>query len=357
MKPILSQLYRLDPEWVHDATLRIAAEAGRWTVVLKLLESLYRFEDRRLTVTMGNLRFPNPIGLAAGFDKNGVAVPVLQTLGFGFIETGTVTPAAQSGNPVPRLFRLKDHQAIINRMGFNNQGAAALSAALKNLRRQVPIGVNLGKNHLTPLTQANEDYLLGMRQCWSVADYLVINISSPNTEGLRDLQRADTFESLVRNVRSVQEELTERSGQKRQVWFKIAPDLDQDELTAIAEIALAYSVDALVLTNTTNTRTGLPPTLTFPSGGLSGQPLFDLSNRVLAEMHRLTAGRIPLIGVGGVATAEQAAEKIRLGARLVQLYTAMVFEGPGIVRKIKKGLVQKLCQTTLRRQQTTNHNG
>jgi len=339
MNPVMPLLHRLDPEWVHDLTLGCSAVCGRFHRLLQWLERYYAFDDERLAVRMGDLHFPNPIGLAAGFDKNGVAVPVLQALGFGFIETGTVTPRPQAGNPKPRLYRLTRDQALINRMGFNNRGVQTLVDTLAKVKRRVPIGINLGKNKDTPIAQAYEDYELGLRRSWSVADYLVINISSPNTEGLRDLQRAAFLGPLFDRLLTLQEELRKQTGLSRQLWFKIAPDLEQDDLAAIAEIAISYRVDALVLTNTTLSRAGIDPVFSEQAGGLSGKPLFERSNRVLGEMHRLTKDCIPLVGVGGVFTAAQAMEKMRLGAKLVQIYTSLIFEGPGIVRRLKRELV------------------
>lgn len=343
-----SILHQFDPEWVHEQTLALCSKIQTIPGFQSLLTRGFFFEDPRLRVSIGNLNFPNPIGLAAGFDKNGIAVPLLQTLGYGHIETGTVTPQAQPGNKKPRLYRLHSDEALINRMGFNNLGIDFLSGRLENIERRIPIGVNLGKNKQTPLDRAYNDYILGMKRAWTVADYFTINISSPNTPNLRSLQQENYLYSFLEKIIKARDELAQRSGKLRQIWLKIAPDLNDHEMEVVSQVSLKLSIDALILTNTTLSRKGVRDLHQTQSGGLSGRPLFTLSNSVLNKMYRLTEGLIPLVGVGGIFTAEEAFRKISLGASLVQIYTGLVFAGPAIVKTIKKGLIRILNQKNLK---------
>lgn len=338
MSFIKTVLHRLDPERIHELALFCASAAGSSKRFVNGLHSFYRYDDERLQVSIGNLTFPNPIGLAAGFDKNGVIVPVLQALGFGFIEIGTVTPFAQPGNPKPRLFRLRRDSAIINRMGFNNEGLDSLCRTFSRFTDTVPVGINLGKNKTTPVDQAVEDYRKGIRQCWNLADYFTINISSPNTEGLRDLQQKDHLSPLVEELIKTREILTGETGAYKQLWLKIAPDLTDTELETICDIVMKMGIDAMVLTNTTISRPPLQGRDRGEQGGLSGKPLFQLSNSLLRKVYALTDGKIPLVGVGGVFGFDDVLEKIGLGASLVQLYTGLVYEGPGLIRQIKQKL-------------------
>jgi dihydroorotate dehydrogenase len=281
--------------------------------------------------------FANPVGLAAGYDKDARVPDEMLRIGFGFVEIGTVTPHPQPGNPKPRLFRLEQDQAIINRMGFNSGGLDAVCDRLSRRVRSGIVGVNLGKNRDSE--EAVEDYAEGIRRAARFADYLVVNVSSPNTPGLRELQRRAVLASLLERL------LEERqaTGCRVPLLVKIAPDLTSEECEDIARVALDTGVDGLIVANTTVDRpSSLVSRHAKEAGGLSGRPLFAASNAILAEMHRLTRGRLPLIGVGGIASGEDAYAKIRAGASLVQLYTALVFAGPALVNQIKSGLVDLL---------------
>ena len=281
--------------------------------------------------------FANPVGLAAGYDKDAQAPDRLLALGFGFVEIGTVTPRPQSGNPKPRLFRLDEDRAVINRMGFNSGGLEAVSRRLARRLRGGIVGVNLGKNRDS--ADAAADYETGVRRAAALADYLVVNVSSPNTPGLRDLQARAALDSLL--LRLI--EARDRAAPQVPLLLKIAPDLSAEECGDIAEVAMARGIDGLIIANTTVERpTGLRSRHAGEAGGLSGRPLYAASTALLSEMYRLTQGRLTLIGVGGVSDAGDAFAKICAGASLVQLYTALIFEGPGLVGQVKRGLAELL---------------
>jgi dihydroorotate dehydrogenase len=323
-------LRTLPPETAHRLTVAaLAAGFGDHTS-----ES----DPPSLRQRLWGLDFPNPVGIAAGFDKDARAPAALLRLGFGFVETGTVTPRPQPGNPKPRVFRLDEDGAVINRMGFNSGGLDALVGRLAGRDRTAGIvGVNIGRNRDS--ADAAADYIDGVRRAAPVADYLVVNVSSPNTPGLRDLQARAVLESLLRQLLGARAE----TGVSVPLLVKIAPDLAPEERADIAAVALATGIDGIVIANTTIARPpGLHSRYAQEAGGLSGSPLFAASTALLAEMHRLTEGRIPLVGVGGVASAADAYAKIRAGASLVQLYTALVFAGPGLVGDIKRGLAELL---------------
>jgi dihydroorotate dehydrogenase len=290
-----------------------------------------------LKQTLWGRDFPNPVGIAAGFDKDALVPDALLRLGCGFAETGTVTPRPQPGNPKPRIFRLYKDAAVINRMGFNGGGLEPTLARLQARARAGVVGVNLGKNRDS--TDAAADYLEGVRRVGSLADYFVINVSSPNTPGLRDLQRRDILDDLLRRLARARDEAAPGTP----LLVKIAPDLSEDERADIAAVAGPSGVDGIVVANTTVAR---PPNLRSPvaseQGGLSGKPLFAPSTALLGDIYRLTKGKLPLIGVGGIASAEDAYAKIRAGASLVQLYTALVFHGPALIGRIKRGLADLL---------------
>jgi dihydroorotate dehydrogenase len=281
--------------------------------------------------------FPNPVGLAAGYDKDAQAPDALLALGFGFVEIGTVTPRPQRGNPKPRLFRLDEERAVINRMGFNSGGLDAVADRMVRRRRNGIVGVNLGKNRDS--ADATADYQEGVRRAAAFADYLVVNVSSPNTPGLRDLQARAALDALLRRLI----EARERAAARVPLLLKIAPDLCAEECCDIAEVALARGIDGLVVANTTVERpAGLRGRYAGEAGGLSGRPLFAASTALLSDMYRLTEGRLTLVGVGGVAGAPDAFAKICAGASLVELYTALAFEGPALVSRIKRGLAELL---------------
>lgn len=279
------------------------------------------------------LRFPNRVGLAAGFDKDGVCIDGLGSLGFGFVEVGTVTPRAQSGNPRPRLFRLPEHQAIINRMGFNNQGVDHLVAQLGKRRYSGILGINIGKNLATGLDAAAQDYLFCLERVYPYADYIAVNISSPNTPGLRELQFGTYLEDLLGQLTNRREQLAAISGRRVPLAVKIAPDMSADELRQVGEILVARGIDAVIATNTTVARDGLTDVRhATEAGGLSGAPLRERSTAVVRQLASAFGTRLPIIAVGGIGSGADAAAKLEAGAALVQIYTGFVYNGPGLVR-------------------------
>lgn len=327
----LTALHRLDPERAHGLSLA-ALRAG--VVPLPGLVT-----SDRLATGLAGLALPNPVGLAAGYDKNAVALPALMRAGFGFLEVGAATPRPQPGNPQPRLFRLAEDRAAINRFGFNNDGAAEICARLAmRPRGPVPVGLNLGANKDSADRAA--DFAAVLAACGPHVDFATVNVSSPNTERLRDLQGRQALAALLAGVMEVRDSLAAPVP----VFLKIAPDLGAEDLAEIAEVALASGISGIIATNTTLSREGLKSPHAAETGGLSGAPLFERSTRVLAQLSQLTEGRLPLIGVGGVACAEQAYAKIRAGASAVQLYTAMVYEGIGLAARIARGLDDLLAR-------------
>ncbi len=320
----LRALHRLDPELAHTLALK-ALKAGLATLPGPVTSP-------RLVCTLAGLSLPNPVGLAAGFDKNAEAVAPLMRAGFGFIELGAATPRPQPGNPRPRLFRLPEDRAVINRFGFNNDGAEAIARRLARRPSGIPVGLNLGANKDSPDRAA--DYARVLETCGPFIDFATVNVSSPNTERLRELQGRAALSALLAGVMAARAALP----RPVPVFLKIAPDLDERELEEIAEVASEGGIDAIIATNTTLSREGLRSAGAQQPGGLSGAPLFERSTRVLARLSKLTAGRIPLIGVGGVSSAEEALAKIRAGASAVQLYTAMVFEGLSLAARIARDL-------------------
>ena len=329
-------LFRLSPETAATVSLR-ALQYG----LGGLLAGRYAQQPDALILKqrLWGLDFANPVGLAAGCDKDARAPDALLRMGFGFVEIGTVTPRPQPGNPKPRLFRLDEDRAAINRMGFNSGGLDGVVARLARRRRVGIIGVNLGKNRDS--ADATEDYKEGILRTARFADYLVVNISSPNTPGLRDLQARASLEALLPRL------LDTRNSTKyaTPLLLKIAPDLTAAECSDIAEVALKTSIDGMIISNTTIDRPpGLRSRYAAETGGLSGQPLFSASTALVADMYRLTQGKLPLIGVGGVGSADEAYAKIRAGANLVQLYTALAFDGPALIDRIKTGLAELLVR-------------
>ncbi|MBX7248977.1 MAG: quinone-dependent dihydroorotate dehydrogenase [Caulobacteraceae bacterium] len=322
-----------DPETAHGVSLA-AMSLG--------LGPRHSQRDPTLSVTIAGLTFPNCVGLAAGYDKNAEVPDAMLAAGFGFVECGSVTPRPQDGNPRPRLFRLTEDRAVINRMGFNNQGLDAFEERLKR-RRGMPgvVGANIGANKDS--ADRTADYVEGLRRLWPWASYFTANISSPNTPGLRALQTRAALDDLLGRLREARAGLTAAHG-PRPVFLKVAPDLDEGEIAQIAEACLAGGIDALVVSNTTVDRPGgLRSRQAAETGGLSGKPLFQPSTQVLADFYAATQGRLPLIGVGGVGSAQEAWAKIRAGASAVQLYSALVFEGPGLVGRIRDGLRARLA--------------
>lgn len=327
-----SLLFRLDAETAHDLTLFIARVAGAMPLSRLALAKL--FAAPACPVEAFGLTFRNPVGLAAGYDKDALAVHGLATLGFGHIEVGTVTPLLQSGNPRPRLFRLVEEEAVINRMGFPSQGAERVAARLRRLpardRRSFVLGVNLGKNKETPLERAADDYLTLLRIFAPLADYLVINVSSPNTLGLRQLQARQMLEELLRQIQAARRSLPISPP----VLVKLAPDLSDVELDDALAALIAFGMDGVVLTNTTLAREGLKSPYQREGGGLSGRPLQARSEAILKQAAQRLNGRLPIISVGGIMTPQDALRRLELGATLVQVYTGLVYAGPMLVRQI-----------------------
>ncbi|HEY6894014.1 MAG TPA: quinone-dependent dihydroorotate dehydrogenase, partial [Rhodanobacteraceae bacterium] len=317
-------LFCLDAERAHDLGL-VSIETAYRTGFHALLAP----RPPPLPVDVFGLRFENPVGLAAGLDKNGAHIDALAALGFGFIEVGTTTPRPQSGNPKPRMFRLPEREAVINRLGFNNEGVDALVRNAERAKFAGPLGINIGKNKDTPNERAVDDYLFCLERVYARASYVTINISSPNTQGLRDLQSEETLRRFIGTLRDAQEKLASQRGARKPMLLKIAPDLAEAELDGIAEVLLASGIDGLICTNTTIDRAPVAGLRHGDeSGGLSGKPLFEKSTDVLRGMARRLGGRIPLVGVGGIVTGADAAAKIAAGASLVQFYTGMVYRGP-----------------------------
>jgi dihydroorotate dehydrogenase len=318
-------LFRLDPETAHRLTLKSLAVGG------PLLSRTLPKAAVCPKEVMGML-FPNPVGLAAGMDKNGEAIGGLAALGLGFIEVGTVTPRPQPGNSRPRLFRLPEAQAIINRMGFNNAGVDALVENVRRSSYRGILGINIGKNFDTPVERAAEDYVLCLRKVYPHASYVAVNISSPNTANLRDLQGPEALGDLIGRLKAEREKLADAHGRRIPLAVKVAPDLDAEQIRAMAEVLRAQRVDAVIATNTTVSRegvTGLPHGQ--EAGGLSGRPLREKSTAILRAFRDALAGEIPLIGVGGISSGEDAQEKLRAGASLVQLYTGLIYRGPALI--------------------------
>lgn len=351
---ILPLLFRFDAETIHHTVTSLLKFALALPGLSALCRKLFVVDDQRLHRTVFGLTFPNPVGMAAGFDKNAEFVSELSDLGFGFVEIGTVTPRPQPGNPKPRLFRLKADGGLINRMGFNNKGAGPASGRLRSFSqnrggRNVIVGGNIGKNKDTPNENALSDYLICFRELFDAVDYFVVNVSSPNTPGLRDLQER---EPLTRLLTALQTENTQRPTPKP-ILLKIAPDLTNGQLDDIIAIVADTKIAGVIATNTTISREGLRTNATtvtqIGAGGVSGQPLRDRSTEVIRYLHQQSNGAFPIIGVGGISSATDALEKLRAGASLIQVYTSFIYEGPGLAKQINRALlnepVEKRTQT------------
>ena len=318
-------LFRLDAEQAHNLTLQALHKAQRY----KLMPTAPAIS---LPTRLMGLNLPNPLGLAAGLDKNGEHIDALFALGFGFIEIGTVTPKPQDGNPKPRLFRLPEHQAIINRMGFNNHGIDAMIRNIENSRRQGILGINIGKNATTPIENAADDYLICLEKAYAYADYITVNISSPNTQNLRSLQGGDELSALLEALKNKQSHLRAQHGKYVPLAVKIAPDLDEAQIADIAHVVQQVEMDALIATNTTIDKSSLGKhPLSGEAGGLSGMPVREASNRVLQSLAAELHGKIPLIGVGGILQGADAVHKIELGADAVQVYSGLIYRGPELI--------------------------
>jgi dihydroorotate dehydrogenase len=338
-------LGRLDPEDAHALALRLLALAQGTPGVLPLLERLCAVRHPRLAVEVWGLRFPNPVGLAAGLDKDARAPAAFAALGLGAVEVGTLTPRAQPGNPRPRVFRLPADGALINRLGFPNRGAPRARAALLPLRGALPggavLGVNLGKNAATPLEEAPRDYVAVMDALHDAAGYAVVNVSSPNTPGLRALQGRGALEGLLGAVVARRDSLARTTGRRVPVLVKVDPDLDWTQLGAVLEAITAAQADGIVATNTTLARAGVSGPRRAEGGGLSGAPLRGRATEVVRWVARETGGRLPIVGVGGISRPEHALEKLDAGAALVQVYTGLVYRGPALPGRICQALLNR----------------
>jgi dihydroorotate dehydrogenase len=341
-------LFSQDSEKIHNRTLRVLAAASRSKMACDALAAM--FQPPEMPVQLFGLRFPNPVGLAAGMDKAAAAVPVWAALGFGFSELGGVTWKAQPGNPAPRMFRATAHGALVNRMGFNNPGAEAVAAKLAQWRARNrwpahPVGMNLGKSKDTPLEDAAEDYARSLCAVWPHADFFVVNVSSPNTPNLRDLQDREALDEILMALQETNQTMAQTcrpAHSAKPILVKVAPDLSVEALDEILELAKPREIAGIVATNTTilrpTTENERMKKIYEEAGGLSGRPLRKRSNEVISHIYRQTRGELPIIGVGGIFTAADAWEKITAGASLVQVYTGMVYEGPGVAKEIVDGL-------------------
>ncbi len=332
-------LFRLDAETAHHVSL----DALRKLESLRVLRLISGSPPVAESVECMGLTFPNKIGLAAGLDKEGNCIDALGRLGFGHVEIGTITPRPQPGNPQPRLFRIIDKEAIINRMGFNNPGVetGARNVAKSSTFRKNGgvVGFNIGKNKVTPNESATDDYLTCLRGAWDVADYITVNLSSPNTPGLRDLQAADETARLLEALKSEQEKLTSKSGKRVPITLKVAPDLEPQHIEDLSKVFLDGGLDGLIATNTTISRTEVEGCdFATQAGGLSGAPVTTKSTDVIAAFHSHLGSKIPIIGVGGIMTAEDAQAKLKAGATLIQLYTGFIYHGPPLIREILKSV-------------------
>jgi len=330
-----SALFALDPETSHDLSLDMLGAAER----LRLL-SLFSPKVSSDSVELMGLTFDNPVGLAAGLDKNGDYYHALGRFGFGFVEIGTITPKPQSGNDKPRMFRLAEHEAVINRMGFNNKGVDYLVERVKRRTYQGVLGINIGKNKATPEEEALSDYQIAMTAVYPYADYITVNISSPNTPGLRKLQFGDSLKNLLSGIKETQQRLSKKHGSYKPVVVKIAPDMSEGEIKSVCQTFLAHEIDGVIATNTTLDRESVADSpFASEMGGLSGAPLTQASTEVIKQL-RSHLGTLPIIGVGGVMQGSDAAAKIKAGADLVQLYTGFIYRGPSLIKDARIAIME-----------------
>ncbi|KAA2258630.1 quinone-dependent dihydroorotate dehydrogenase [Solihabitans fulvus] len=343
---IRKPLYRLhgsDAERVHETTVNLLARLSAARPLMSLTQRAVSVRTPSLARTVFGVRFPNPVGLAAGMDKNGRAIPAWAAMGFGFVEVGTVTRHPQPGNPRPRLFQLSDSEALINRMGFNNAGAQALAARLDRLGPlPVPLGISIGKSKVTPVEEAVEDYRASLRALYRHGDYFAVNISSPNTPGLRTLQDRTALGELLGELQATSTELAStRGGRRTPLLVKIAPDLTDSAIAELLEVCAEHQVSGLIATNTTLGRDGLAASdtaLATEAGGLSGRPLAARAREVVAFVSAETGGALPIIGVGGIFGPDDATRLLDAGASLVQTYSGFIYQGPGLIRRINRAL-------------------
>ncbi|MDR9404326.1 MAG: quinone-dependent dihydroorotate dehydrogenase [Halothece sp. Uz-M2-17] len=354
IRPLLFSGLKADPEWLHDQSMNLLQwlEKNQDQVsaqfILQQLASQCCYSEKRLSQTLWGISFPNPLGLAAGFDKNGVAASIWDRFGFGYAELGTITEHPQPGNPPPRLFRLLEDEAALNRMGFNNRGSEVLAECLQKQaqrQRNIPWGINLGKSKVTPLEDAAKDYLTSFLRLQDWGDYFVVNVSSPNTPGLRSLQDSQQLSLIL-------EALQSHNRDQKPILVKIAPDLSWEAIQEVLTIATQYQLAGMIATNTTIAREGLKTKVlsktgkpaTEEAGGISGKPLRDRATEVIRFIYQETEGKLPIIGVGGIFTADDAWEKITAGASLLQVYTGWIYEGLMMPKQVLSGLSQKLDQ-------------
>ncbi|HZW26015.1 MAG TPA: quinone-dependent dihydroorotate dehydrogenase [Gallionella sp.] len=327
-------MFALDAETAHHLTLNGLSAANK--LGLMSLAASRPAADPR---TVMGLTFPNPVGLAAGLDKNGEVIDALAALGFGFVEIGTITPLPQPGNPKPRLFRIPEAQGIVNRMGFNNEGVDALIANVKRAKFKDILGINIGKNAVTPIEKAADDYLICLRKVYEHASYITVNISSPNTRNLRQLQGGDELDALLAQLKAEQEKLAQQHGRYVPLAVKIAPDLDTDQIREIAALLMRHRIDGVIATNTTLSREGVEG---LPhgneTGGLSGAPVRDKSTAVIRQLAAELQGALPIIGVGGILNGANAVEKMQAGASLVQVYSGLIYRGPALVAECAEAI-------------------
>ncbi len=334
-------LFKLDPEFAHRITFSALENARK----CGLFESV---SIPCQTRTIMGLDFPNPVGLAAGLDKNGEHLDSLAALGFGFLEIGTVTPRPQPGNPAPRIFRVPQANAMINRLGFNNHGVDRLIENIQCSDYQGILGINIGKNFDTPLEKAADDYLIGLRKVYRYASYVTVNISSPNTQNLRQLQTADALNQLLGQLKSEQSKLAQAHGKYVPLVVKIAPDLETAQIESIAALLMQHQMDGVIATNTTISRLGIEHLpIARESGGLSGAPLTQRATAIIHQLHHLLQGAIPIIGVGGIMSENDAQDKLKAGASLIQLYTGLIYHGPDLVKKIAQVICSDQSQHSL----------
>ncbi len=323
-------LFSLDPELAHNVTLKLLKVAEKTG-----FSELSKAKSENKPVTVMGLNFKNPVGLAAGLDKNGDYIDALAALGFGFLEIGTVTPRPQPGNPKPRLFRLPEHEAIINRMGFNNLGVDHLIEQVKKANYKGILGINIGKNFDTPIKNATDDYLIGLRKSYALASYITLNISSPNTKNLRQLQQGDEIKNLLSSLKEEQLVLEKTHGKYVPLVVKIAPDLNDSEILHIAKLLLEFNIDGVIATNTTISREDIKGHIHAEEiGGLSGAPVKDSSTYVVAGLAAELNGKLPIIAAGGILSGQDAKDKITAGASLVQIYSGLIYRGPELIEDI-----------------------
>tara|TARA_B100000989_G_scaffold186688_1_gene140438 strand:+ start:16 stop:1038 length:1023 start_codon:yes stop_codon:yes gene_type:complete len=335
-KLILPFLFLFDPEKIHNFTFFCIKTIFKIPLLGFLTKLYFKVENDKLKRNLFGITFPNPVGIAAGFDKNATHISEFEKFGFGFIEIGTVTPKPQPGNPKKRLFRLKKDNAIINRMGFNNDGVESIKNRLSG-DYKVIIGGNIGKNKITPNSEAKKDYLICFKELYEHVDYFVVNVSSPNTPGLRELQSKEFLSDLFGDLNKF------RFNKKniKPILLKISPDLSKDKIIELIDVINKNKIDGIIATNTTINFPEFKSNNKYEKGGLSGKPLYDKSNEVISFISKMTGGKLPIIGVGGISTPEDALNKLKAGAHLVQLYTGIIYEGPGIASKINKELLNQ----------------